>query len=273
MSKHEINGESDEQRTITSGKHESGPRRPHSSSDATDSAGLSGADLSVGDVVVIDRSVGEITAKTFATVVAIDARGPRLVGPDYPSPAFGGALDIERVTGYERVIGRDGDGAYHIIAQQVDGEQLLLVTPSPDAAIEHEQQIADDSVLAEWIEHVDAVRGWESVASEFEALLSVDRGDGVETDGGQSEHDLDRPDPSEDPRACSKCGVHIGFLGGEYCDGCAREIGAKPPLRRCLNCGQRAPQEQMESVDISTEDEYYPTIRYFCRGCPGGESA
>jgi len=123
-------------------------------------------------VVVIDRSVGSITAKTFGTVVAIDGRGARLVGPDYPSPAFGGALDIERVTGYERIVGRSADGFYHLLARDSDGARLLLVVPSPGAAIECKKPIADKETLAEWIEHVDAVRGWDSVAIEFEALVS-----------------------------------------------------------------------------------------------------
>jgi hypothetical protein len=90
-----------------------------------------------------------------------------------------------------------------------------------------------------------------------------------------SEHSSDgteRLDPTEDPRACSRCGVHIGFLGDDYCDPCAREIGAKTPMERCLQCGRNAPQELMESVDISTPDEYYPTIRYLCRDCSGGET-
>lgn len=91
--------------------------------------------------------------------------------------------------------------------------------------------------------------------------------------GDQSTSGAEQRDPREDPRACSVCGVHIGFFGGEYCDPCAREIGAKPPLERCLHCGQRAPQEQMEPIDLSGEDEYYPEIRYLCRGCSGGESA
>jgi hypothetical protein len=86
------------------------------------------------------------------------------------------------------------------------------------------------------------------------------------------EGDTER-DPADEPEACSLCGVHIGFGGDEYCDGCAREIGAKPPLERCLHCGQRAPQEQMEAIDVSTPDEYYPAIRYLCRTCSGGESA
>jgi len=60
--------------------------------DATTPDGVAAENLSVGDVVVVDRSVGSITAKAYATVVAIDGRGSRLVGPDYPSPAFGGAL-------------------------------------------------------------------------------------------------------------------------------------------------------------------------------------
>ena len=78
-------------------------------------------------------------------------------------------------------------------------------------------------------------------------------------------------DPSEDAQLCSKCGTYIGLFGHEYCDSCARDIGTKPPIRQCLGCGQRSPQEQMEAVDISPEDEYYPDIRYLCRSC-GGES-
>jgi len=79
-----------------------------------------------------------------------------------------------------------------------------------------------------------------------------------------------RRDPTEEASACSKCGVYIGLFGGEYCDPCAREIGAKPPMERCLECGQDAPQELMETVDISAPDEYYPKIRYLCRDCSGG---
>jgi len=92
-------------------------------------------------------------------------------------------------------------------------------------------------------------------------------------DGGQVENRTEQRDPTEDPAACSKCGVHIGAFGGDYCDPCAREIGEKPPLERCMHCGQRAPRNHMETVDISTEDEYYPEIRYFCPDCSGGESA
>ena len=68
------------------------------------------------------------------------------------------------------------------------------------------------------------------------------------------------------------CGVHIGLVGDDYCDPCAREIGAKPPMERCMHCDRDAPQEQMKAVDISHGDEYYPVIRYICRSCSGGES-
>lgn len=90
-------------------------------------------------------------------------------------------------------------------------------------------------------------------------------------DTGMKQRD-DRPDPADDPSACSKCGVHIGFGGDEYCDGCAREIGVKPPLRRCAHCGQRCGQESMTAVDVSPPDEYYPTFEYLCRGCSGGDA-
>lgn len=91
-----------------------------------------------------------------------------------------------------------------------------------------------------------------------------------------SEHPSDGPeqrDPTDDPAACSKCGVHIGMGSDEYCDSCAREIGTKPPMQQCLECGERAPEEQMETIDVSPEDEYYPEIRHLCRECSGGESA
>lgn len=98
------------------------------------------------------------------------------------------------------------------------------------------------------------------------------------TDGrAPSARDMEQRDPEDDPFACSLCGCYLGELkrvkGDDYCDACARDIGAKPPLRRCLHCGREGPQEQMESVDVSPPDEYYPTIRYLCRGCSGGESA
>jgi len=80
-----------------------------------------------------------------------------------------------------------------------------------------------------------------------------------------------RRDPTKDPRACSRCGVHIGFIGDEYCDPCARENGTKPPMQRCLHCGRDAPQELMKSVDISTSDECSPEIRHLCQDCTGGD--
>jgi len=147
-------------------------RRSHSLSDATDSDGLSAGDLHVGDVVVVDRSVGSIEAKTYATVIVIDGRGSRLVGPDYPTPAFGKALDIESVTGYDRLIGRDGDGSYHLLRRSPGGDRLLEMVATPGDDPVHEQRIVSDRVLAQWIEHVDEVREWDSVASEFEALVS-----------------------------------------------------------------------------------------------------
>jgi hypothetical protein len=39
-----------------------------------------------------------------------------------------------------------------------------------------------------------------------------------------------------------------------------------------MGCDRRAPQDQMESIDVSPEDEYYPEIRYLCRGCSGGDA-
>lgn len=77
----------------------------------------------------------------------------------------------------------------------------------------------------------------------------------------------ERPDPEDDPSACSICGCYIGQFSGDYCDGCARDVGVKPPLRRCVECGQRAPEEQMKAFDVSPPGEYYPTFEHLCRGC------
>lgn len=88
---------------------------------------------------------------------------------------------------------------------------------------------------------------------------------------------VEQRDPEDNPFDCSLCGCYLGsgkrLAGEEYCDACAREIGVKPPLRRCMECGQRAPEEQMKTIDVSPEDEYYPEIAYLCRGCSGGESS
>jgi len=80
-------------------------------------------------------------------------------------------------------------------------------------------------------------------------------------------------DPADDSSACSLCGVYIGLGSGEYCGPCARENGSKPPMERCMGCGQDVPQEQMEPVDVSPDDEYYPDVRYLCPDCSGGDSA
>lgn len=81
------------------------------------------------------------------------------------------------------------------------------------------------------------------------------------------------PNPADVPHACSMCGTFIGHgTTDEYCDGCAREVGAKPPLQRCEECGRGAPESHMESIDVSPPDEYYPTFIHLCPGCAGGES-
>ena len=78
----------------------------------------------------------------------------------------------------------------------------------------------------------------------------------------------DPAEPTEDPRACSRCGVYIGDLTDDnYCDPCAREYGTKPPMRPCTRCGETFPEEQMRSIDVSPPDEYYPTFEYLCQGC------
>jgi hypothetical protein len=77
----------------------------------------------------------------------------------------------------------------------------------------------------------------------------------------------ERPDPENDPTVCSKCGCYVGQFSDEYCDGCARDLGIKPPLRRCVECGHRAPEEQMTAIDVSLPDEYYPTFEHLCKSC------
>jgi hypothetical protein len=137
--------------------------------DATTPDGVAAENLSVGDVIVVDRSVGEIKSRTFATVVAITARGPRIVGPSYPVASYANALKIDRKTAYDRIVGRDECGAYHLLRRDHhrDGTDVLDVIEAPGADPEHRQAIADDEVLALWIEHVDDKRGWDSLAEEF----------------------------------------------------------------------------------------------------------
>lgn len=86
---------------------------------------------------------------------------------------------------------------------------------------------------------------------------------------GGTKHD--RPDPTEDPNACSRCGVYTGSFSDEYCNPCARELGTKPPIQQCMGCGREASQELMEPIDVSPPDEYYPKMEYLCRDCSGGE--
>jgi hypothetical protein len=87
----------------------------------------------------------------------------------------------------------------------------------------------------------------------------------------QRSRDIEQRDPQDDPTLCSLCGVYIGaFPDKEYCDGCAREVGVEPPLRRCLHCGSEAPEPHMETIDVSPDDEYYPEIEYLCPSCAGG---
>lgn len=92
-----------------------------------------------------------------------------------------------------------------------------------------------------------------------------------QSDGEGGSGDRDQYDPADDPQACSRCGTYIG-LGVDYCEGCAREIGVKRPMQRCMGCGRDGPEEQMEPIDVSTPDEYYPKMAYLCGSCSGGES-
>jgi hypothetical protein len=100
--------------------------------------------------------------------------------------------------------------------------------------------------------------------------LTVDVESEIRADGGTT-RDTTRPDPEDDPFVCSLCGVALGsgkrIAGDDYCDACQREHGMKPPIVRCLDCGENAPQEQCESIDVSGPNEYYPDMRYLCPGC------
>lgn len=89
----------------------------------------------------------------------------------------------------------------------------------------------------------------------------------VRADGGRKE----RRDPADDPQACSRCGVYIGAFSGDYCESCEWEIGVKPPMRRCEDCGREYPEEQMRGIDVSGPEEYYPEFVYLCRGCSDAE--
>lgn len=46
-----------------------------------------------------------------------------------------------------------------------------------------------------------------------------------------------------------------------------REKFQEPEMRTCIACNDRRPIDQMESFDISREDEYYPRLRYLCGFC------
>jgi len=36
---------------------------------------------------------------------------------------------------------------------------------------------------------------------------------------------------------------------------------------RCRTCGDDVPVGLCDAVDVSREDEYYPQMEYYCRGC------
>jgi hypothetical protein len=114
-------------------------RRSHSTSE-----GLSAGDLSVGDVIVIDRSVGELETRTFATVVAIGARGSRIVGPGYPVASYANALKIDGKTLYDRIVGRDDTGAYHLLQRDAASKRVLDVLEAPGSDPEYRQSLAHE---------------------------------------------------------------------------------------------------------------------------------
>lgn len=83
------------------------------------------------------------------------------------------------------------------------------------------------------------------------------------------------PNAEDDPFACSLCGSHLGTVKGlsgeEYCDGCQIDIGVMSGPVRCVGCGQLGPAEQMETIDVSPDGDYYPTFEYLCRACDSGQ--
>ena len=128
-------------------------------------------ELDVGDVIVIDRTVGEIETRTFATVVEIGARGPRIVGPSYPVATYANALKIDGETEYKRIVGRDGRGCYHLIRRDRNGIDVLDVVDAPGADPDHAQAIPDDETLGRWIRHVGTRRGWETLSQQSVSAL------------------------------------------------------------------------------------------------------
>ena len=51
----------------------------------------------------------------------------------------------------------------------------------------------------------------------------------------------------------------------QTCPHCDEPVGSRATY--CMHCGRDGPRDQMEEVDISTPDEYYPEIRYLCGSC------
>jgi hypothetical protein len=45
---------------------------------------------------------------------------------------------------------------------------------------------------------------------------------------------------------------------------------SREEIARCEGCYSRYYKQQMESVDISLEDEYYPKFIYLCSDCSEG---
>ena len=152
--------------------------------------------------------------------------------------------------------------------------------PAGDPVKRLEEIQKQASIVAEEIDNSGAATYAERAGACAESALvllqgpdildSAEEGEPI-TDGGQRVDGDSKRDPTEIPAACSKCGVHIGAFGDQYCDPCAREIGVKPPIQRCVSCGRDAPGEEMKTIDVSPDDEYYPEIRHLCRNCSGGE--
>lgn len=156
-----------------------------------DADGVSLSDLSLGDVVVVNREIDLDGARTFATVIDAGEYGPLVAGPTIETATLARALTVERVTHYDQVVGQDATGAIHLL-QQGAFVDTLDVLAEPDAEPAPRQFLRKGS-LQQWLQFVDERRGWQSLPERHRAVLDdVDRGDGVRTDGGHSGNGSER---------------------------------------------------------------------------------
>lgn len=154
----------------------------------------------------------------------------------------------------------------------IDGEVAVLARDLEDV---HGVGRATLSALVDYFGDADAVRTASCLelqrvpgvgSSTADAIRdyydALDEEPELVTDGGHDPED--RPDPEDDPFACSKCGGYLGELermNGSYCESCKVET---EPHVVCEECGDRLPQSRASNLDVSPDDEYYPEFIYFC---------